>query len=247
MESTMLHCHVNSSPEQTNQTLFLYFFAFFLHRARPEVFSWLPSATTLLDTFKPSTLDLQGKIIKNALICMHSNTQMLQRTVSHRRVGRDVCLLHKQWSPQTSMFCMTNRHLLILTDKTNPGFWWLMTGVSFFYSKKKCSLPPSLERQHWPIWITDCIDWWCLCHLLLSLWADSVCGIQSEPELSPQSHSLNIVDWSIHSAAMATLGTYTYFSITVPLFQTSMLLMIPHYFCSLLATLILKLSWSCSL
>ena len=135
MESTMLHCHVNSSPEQTNQTLFLYFFAFFLHRARPEVFSWLPSATTLLDTFKPSTLDLQGKIIKNALICMHSNTQMLQRTVSHRRVGRDVCLLHKQWSPQTSMFCMTNRHSYWQTKQIQDSDdWWL--GFHFFIQRK---------------------------------------------------------------------------------------------------------------
>ena len=237
MESTMLHCHV-STVAQSRQTkhCFLYFFAFFPQRVRPEIFSWLPSATTLIDTFKSCTLDLQGKIIKNALICMHSSTQMLhrkKRTVPHSWVGRDVSFLHKQWSQQTSIFCMTNRHLLILTGKRNPGFWWLMTGVSFFYSKKKCSLPPSLERQHWPIWITDCIDWWCLCHLLLSLWADSLCGIQSEPESSPQSHSLNIVDWSIHSAALATLRTYTYFSVTVPLFQTSTLLMIPHYFHSL--------------
>lgn len=129
---------------------------------------------------------------------MHLSTKMLQKKL---------CLTGQQ----TNMFCMTNRHLVTLTRKTNPGFWWLMTGVLDIYSKKKCCLPPSLEKKHWPIWITDCVDWWCLCHLLLSLWADSVCGFQSEPEVSSQSHSLSFVVWNIHCAALGTLWIYAYF------------------------------------
>lgn len=147
-------------------------------------------------------------------LCCFKSTDVTQKakTVPQRQVGGcTLCPLHKQWSQQTNMFCMTNRYLVTLTGKTNPGFWWLMTEVFDMHSKKKCCLPLSLEKKHWPIWITDCVDWWCLCHLLLSLWADSVCGVQSESEVSSQSHSLSIVDWNIHSAALATLRICLFF------------------------------------
>lgn len=104
----------------------------------------------------------------------------------------------------------TDKHVLYdkqalshIDKQNNPR--WLMTDVSTVYSEKNAALPPSWEgkKTPWPIWIAGCVDCWCLCHLLLSLWADSVCGVQSEPEVSSQSHSCSVVDWN--SAALPTL------------------------------------------
>lgn len=109
-------------------------------------------------------------------------------------------------------------------------------GFRHIFQKKNaaCHLPS--RKKHWPIWITDCVDWWFLCHLLLSLWADSVCVVQSEPEVSSQPHSLSIVAWNMHGAALATLSAKSMliFSVSLPLLQMSLTVTITHHFHSLL-------------
>ena len=132
--------------------------------------------------------------------------------------GKKVCT-----SQQGRMYCMSTSMSTVQTCSVWPTIgsyshwqarqtqdcddWWL--GFCDIYSKKKILLLATFpgEKNTDQSESLTCVDWWFLCHLLLSLWADSICDVQSEPEVSSQSLSLSlsIVDLNIHSAAVSTL------------------------------------------
>lgn len=147
----------------------------------------------------------------------------------------------------TDKHVLYDKQALSHTDKQKEPRILMIDDLGFWrgFRKKQLCLPRSLEKKHWPIWTTYCVDCWCQCHLLLSLWADSVYGVQSESEVSSQSYSLYC--WLEHSQCCLTHSyplceSLLISSVSLPLFQSSLTIMIPyphsfsltfHQFCNL--------------